>query len=107
VNLGLQAPNPNKRKAATRAKKLTLMDGFKGLPEFAPFDRIIVTAGADQLPDQLVKQLKIGGIMVIPVGDRTGQQMMKISRISETEFRQEGLAKFRFVPFLKGLNKIK
>ncbi len=81
-----------------------LRDGSKGLPEFAPFDRIIVTAGAVEVPAPLLEQLAIGGILVIPVGDPV-QRMHRITRISETEFQDEALAAFRFVPFLKGLEK--
>lgn len=76
-------------------------DGFKGLPEFAPFDRVIVTAGAAEIPKQLVYQLKIGGLMVIPVGEGV-QTMLLIQRISEKEFARKELKQFRFVPFLKG-----
>jgi len=82
-------------------------DGYKGLPEFAPFDKILVTAGASAVPEELKKQLKIGGILVVPVGDVNVQQMFKITRISETEFLEEKLDNFRFVPFLKGVKKVK
>jgi len=76
-------------------------DGFNGLPEFAPFDRIIVTAGAAQIPDKLIRQLKIGGLMVVPVGEGV-QTMMRITRISEKKVTCTALEEFRFVPFLKG-----
>ena len=77
-------------------------DGYKGLPEFAPFERIIVTAGAPEVPQKLKEQLALGGIMVIPVGERGHQTMLKITRISDTEWKTEEFANFRFVPFLKG-----
>jgi protein-L-isoaspartate(D-aspartate) O-methyltransferase len=80
-------------------------DGYKGLPEFAPFDKIIVTAGAKEIPEALKNQLKIGGVLVIPVGDDNVQKMYRITRISEKEFKKEEFANFRFVPFLKGTNK--
>jgi protein-L-isoaspartate(D-aspartate) O-methyltransferase len=80
-------------------------DGTLGLPEFAPFDRIIVTAAAPSVFEALRQQLTIGGIMVIPVGDHTGQQMLTITRLSETEFEEKKFEKFRFVPFLSGVNK--
>lgn len=80
-------------------------DGYKGLPEFAPFDKMIVTAGAKDIPTTLKNQLTIGGILVIPVGDDDTQKMYRITRISEKEFKQEEFADFRFVPFLKGTNK--
>lgn len=79
-------------------------DGYKGLPELAPFDKIIVTAGAEEIPEALRTQLTIGGIMVIPVGNKT-QIMYKITRISEDEYLEEQMDKFKFVPFLKGTNK--
>ena len=80
-----------------------LRDGYKGLPEFAPFDKILVTAGAPEIPQPLLKQLAVGGIMVIPVGEPV-QKMHRITRISEEEYGDEVLANFRFVPLLKGLN---
>ena len=76
-------------------------DGYKGLPEFAPFDKILVTAGATEIPQTLKEQLKIGGIMVIPVGAKV-QKMYRITRVSETEYQEEVFGQFRFVPFLKG-----
>jgi len=80
-------------------------DGYKGLAEFAPFDKIIVTAGAPSVPEALQSQLRIGGIMVVPVGDGKHQIMFKITRLSETKYKEEKLDKFKFVPFLKGKNK--
>ena len=82
--------------------RLFLRDGYKGLPEFAPFDRIIVTAGAPVIPQALKEQLAIGGILVIPVGSDY-QTMYKITRISETDYREEEKGIFRFVPFLGGI----
>jgi protein-L-isoaspartate(D-aspartate) O-methyltransferase len=79
-------------------------DGTKGLKEFAPYDRIIATAGADKIPDALLKQLKIGGLMVIPVGYDT-QVMKRIIKKSETEYIEEDWGDFRFVPFLEGKEK--
>lgn len=81
-------------------------DGSKGLPEFAPFDKIIVTAGAPGVPEPLKNQLAEGGILVIPVGEDV-QYMYRITRISPTEFREEILDAFRFVPFLEGVQKKK
>lgn len=80
-------------------------DGYKGLPEFAPFEKILVTAGAPTIPEALKKQLKIGGFLVIPVGEGKVQKMIRLTRISETAFKKETFDDFRFVPFLKGLNK--
>lgn len=77
-------------------------DGYKGLPNFAPFDRIIVTAGATYVPEDLKQQLAINGRMVIPVGHEHRQEMTVITRISESEFRSEKHGDFVFVPLLKG-----
>lgn len=81
-----------------------LRDGSKGLPEFAPFDKIIVTAGAPEVPPPLLEQLAIGGSLVIPVGE-VAQRMHLITRRSETEYEDLPLANFRFVPFLSGLER--
>lgn len=75
-------------------------DGFAGLPRFAPFDRIIVTCGAPNIPDNLLNQLKVGGIMVIPVGVDS-QIMKKIKKVSDSEFEEEDFGDFIFVPMLK------
>lgn len=85
--------------------RVYLRDGFKGLPELAPFDKILVTAGATDVPENLIHQLKIGGVLVIPVGPRTAQTMMRLTKVSDKKVEVEKLDKFRFVPFLKGLNK--
>jgi protein-L-isoaspartate(D-aspartate) O-methyltransferase len=82
-------------------------DGTLGLPEFAPFDKIIVTAGIPSVPDSLRQQLTLGGIMIIPVGGGEGQKMQKIVRLSEIDFEIHEFDSFRFVPFLSGLNKEK
>lgn len=77
-------------------------DGYKGLPQHAPFDKIIVTAGAPVIPKDLLLQLKEnGGIMVIPVGEGSTQVMNIITRKSATEFDKRELGKFKFVPMLK------
>lgn len=76
-------------------------DGTLGLPTIAPFDKIIVTAGAPVVPETLVQQLSIGGILVIPVGDAKSQKMLRIRRINSTQFTKEELGDFAFVP-LKG-----
>jgi len=79
-------------------------DGFKGLPEYAPFDKILVTAGATSIPKTLQEQLKIGGALVIPVGEEV-QKMIRIIRLAENKYEKEEFANFRFVPFLKGVNR--
>jgi protein-L-isoaspartate(D-aspartate) O-methyltransferase len=80
-------------------------DGTLGLPEFAPFDRIIATAATPSVPDALKQQLSVGGILVIPVGDESGQKMVKITRLTTDEFTEKAYERFRFVPFLSGLNR--
>ncbi len=80
--------------------KLFYGDGTGGIPQFAPYDKIIVTAGAPVVPDALIKQLKIGGILVIPVGDRKSQSMLKIIKKSTNEIEREEFQGFAFVPLL-------
>ncbi len=75
-------------------------DGTGGLPQFAPFDKIIVTAGAPVVPEALIQQLKIGGILVIPVGDRKRQAMVKITKKSAKNIVREEFDGFSFVPLL-------
>ena len=75
-------------------------DGSEGLPAYAPFDKIIVTAGAPGVPRSLVRQLKVGGSLVIPVGDAKSQNMMRITRVEEGEFTREAFHSFKFVPLL-------
>lgn len=82
-------------------KKLHYGDGNEGLPEFAPFDGILVTAGAEETPKKLLKQLKIGGKLVIPLGNQEVQTMSVFERISEKEFKKTEHGLFRFVPLLK------
>ena len=77
-------------------------DGYKGLPNFAPFDKILVTAGAPFIPEELKNQLKIGGRLVIPVGNEKRQEMNVITRTSADEFNCEKNGGFVFVPLLKG-----
>lgn len=75
-------------------------DGSKGIAEHAPYDKILVTAGAPFVPELLLKQLRVGGIMVIPVGDEQLQKMITVLRVSETDFERIELDTFRFVPLL-------
>ena len=75
-------------------------DGTGGLPAHAPYDKIIVTAGAPVVPDALIQQLKVGGILVIPVGDRLRQAMVKITKKSSKEIIREEFEGFAFVPLL-------
>ncbi len=90
-------------KLGYRAKKLIFGDGYKGFKEEAPFDGIVVTAGAPFVPKPLMSQLKIGGRLVIPIGSEN-QIMTLITRISQTEFKKEEFGEFRFVPLLENKN---
>jgi protein-L-isoaspartate(D-aspartate) O-methyltransferase len=75
-------------------------DGTLGLPKHAPYDKIIVTAGAPTVPDALIEQLKINGILIIPVGDREKQSMIKLTKISENQLVKETYDNFSFVPLV-------
>lgn len=76
-------------------------DGSRGWPERAPYDAIVVAAGAPAVPDSLRRQLSVGGRLVIPVGrDRTLQQLLRVRRLSETEYEEEELGGVRFVPLV-------
>ena len=79
-----------------------LGDGYEGLKMFAPFDKILVTAGATALPENLIKQLAVGGHLVIPIGGDDVQTMWRYTKVTETEIKSESFGKFKFVPFLKG-----
>ncbi|HWS00565.1 MAG TPA: protein-L-isoaspartate(D-aspartate) O-methyltransferase [Prolixibacteraceae bacterium] len=79
-------------------------DGYLGLPTYGPFDKIIVTAGADSVPEKLKEQLAVGGRMVIPVGGREHQVMKIIVRKSETEYDEMDAGYFVFVPLLPGVS---
>jgi protein-L-isoaspartate(D-aspartate) O-methyltransferase len=91
------------KKMGYRPKKVIFGDGYKGLPEIAPFDSIIVTAGAPEVPKALMSQLKVGGRLVIPVGMEE-QIMTMFIRKSEKEFEKKELGAFRFVPLLEDKN---
>jgi len=86
-----------------RPKKHLFGDGYKGLPTEAPFDRIIVTAGAPKVPKALLNQLAIGGKLVIPIGDKE-QIMTRFIRTSKVSFDKEEFGCFRFVPLLENKN---
>ena len=94
-----------RRFAALRIHNITAIagDGMKGWPAQAPFDRIIVTAAAAGMPETLLAQLAVGGIMVLPLGpDRADQELMRVRRL-DTEITTEKLCDVRFVPLLPGL----
>lgn len=75
-------------------------DGSVGIAEHAPYDKIIVTAGAPMVPEIMLRQLKVGGILVIPVGDEKQQKMMTVLRVGEDDFERIELDTFRFVPLV-------
>jgi protein-L-isoaspartate(D-aspartate) O-methyltransferase len=77
-------------------------DGYAGLPTYAPFDRIIITAAAPHVPEQLLLQIKPGGMMVIPVGSGEVQQMMRITRMENDVYKEEVFDHFSFVPMIQG-----
>jgi len=80
--------------------KLFYGDGYKGLPAYAPFDKVIVTAGAPYIPEALLQQLKVGGFLVIPLGEGENQIMTRIKKISEHDFEKREYGNFRFVPLI-------
>ena len=90
-------------KLGVRLKHLSFGDGYKGLPNHAPFDGIIVTAGAPMIPQPLMAQLKVGGRLVIPVG-KDIQIMTVLIRKNETQFEKHEFGEFRFVPLLGDKN---
>ena len=79
-------------------------DGFEGLPTYAPFDKIIITAAAPVIPPKLIEQLKIGGKMVLPVDEGKFQRMLRITKNEDGSYEEESFENFSFVPMLKGKN---
>jgi protein-L-isoaspartate(D-aspartate) O-methyltransferase len=77
-------------------------DGYEGLPQYAPFDRILITAAAPFIPPKLVMQLKHEGKMVLPLGDENSQQMVRITKQEDDSIVQEYFDNFKFVPMLRG-----
>jgi len=80
-------------------------DGFEGLPTFAPFDKVLITAAAPFIPPKLIEQLKTGGKMVVPVGEGDVQRMLRLTKKADGSFTEEVFANFSFVPMLEGKNQ--
>lgn len=79
-------------------------DGYEGLPSYAPFDKILITAAAPVIPPKLIAQLKTGGYMVLPLGDDQGQKMIRLTKMEDGSLREEIFGDFSFVPMLEGRN---
>lgn len=92
------------KKIRIKPKFATFGDGYQGMPAFAPFDRIIVTAGSPTIPKTLLQQLKIGGMMVIPIG-KNKQMMTVFLRLSEKDFEKVEFGDCQFVPMLERKEK--
>jgi protein-L-isoaspartate(D-aspartate) O-methyltransferase len=80
-------------------------DGYEGLPTYAPFDKVIITAAAPFIPPKLIEQLKPGGIMVIPVDEGEHQRMLRLTKNADGSYSEEAFANFSFVPMLTGKNE--
>ena len=86
--------------------KMFLGDGNKGLPTYGPFDRIIITAAAPEIPQALIDQLKVGGMMVIPLSENENcQTMLRLTKQEDGSLKREEYGDFRFVPMLKGVGE--
>jgi len=81
--------------------KLFYGDGYKGQPSYAPYDRILVTCGAPYLPEELMSQLKNGGVLVIPIGEGDSQIMTRYIKVSQDEIKKDTFGDFSFVPMLE------
>ncbi len=86
--------------------KMFLGDGNKGLPTYGPFDRIIITAAAPEIPQALIDQMKVGGMMVIPLSENENcQTMLRLTKQEDGSLKREEYGDFRFVPMLKGVGE--
>ena len=79
-------------------------DGFEGLPTYAPFDKVIITAAAPFIPPKLIEQLKAGGKMIIPVDEGQHQRMLRLTKNDDGSYSEEAFENFSFVPMLSGKN---
>lgn len=84
--------------------RIFLKDGYQGLPTFAPFDKIIITASVGEIPEQLISQLRTGGFIVAPVGENDIQFMTRITKLPENQIKKETFGTFVFVPMLKEIS---
>lgn len=91
-------------KSKYRDIKFFYGDGFEGLPTYAPFDKIIITAAAPFLPPKLIEQLKPGGKMIIPVDEGDSQRMLRVTKDEDGSIIEEAFSNFSFVPMLTGKN---
>lgn len=82
--------------------KIYFKDGYEGLPRHAPFDKILITAAAEEVPQALLQQLAVGGYLVVPIGDNRSQTMYRFYKKSEDKVTSESFGDYRFVPMLKG-----
>ena len=94
-----------KTKYPSSKLKFIYGDGFEGLPTFAPFDKIIITCGAPFIPPKLIQQLRIGGIMVIPLASDEHHKMLRITKLDDENYNEEVFSDFSFVPMLPGTQK--
>jgi protein-L-isoaspartate(D-aspartate) O-methyltransferase len=79
-------------------------DGYMGMPSYGPYDKILITAAAPEIPSALIDQLAVGGRLVVPLGDSMGQTMTLLEKIAETQTKTSSHGRFIFVPLLKGTN---
>ncbi len=77
-------------------------DGYEGLPTYGPFDKILITAAAPYIPEKLIQQLKINGVMVLPLNEGENQRMHRITKLSDGSLQEEKFDEFSFVPMLLG-----
>lgn len=84
--------------------RIFLKDGYLGLPTFAPFDKILITAAVKEIPEPLLKQVKTGGCIVAPVGGSDVQYMVRLTKVNDDEFKKESFGRFIFVPMLQNLS---
>lgn len=82
-------------------------DGYKGLPSFAPFDRVLITCAVPVIPDELLMQMKVGGMLVMPFGEGEVQEMMRVTELPNGDFKSEVHGQFSFVPMLEKRNPVK